>query len=69
MSDVFQVLGNDHAEVQRMLDALESSPGNSSGATEAVAAARKRAARTSSSRKLASGRDCESYSALPNPWS
>ncbi|HUB42584.1 MAG TPA: hemerythrin domain-containing protein [Streptosporangiaceae bacterium] len=41
MTDVFEVLGGDHAAVKRMLDALESSPDNSSGATEAVVAARK----------------------------
>jgi hemerythrin-like domain-containing protein len=41
MADVFEVLGGDHAEVKRMLDALESSPGNSSGANGAVVAARK----------------------------
>jgi hemerythrin-like domain-containing protein len=41
MTDVFEVLGSDHADVKRMLDSLESSPDNSSGATEAVVAARK----------------------------
>ncbi|HTX80566.1 MAG TPA: hemerythrin domain-containing protein [Streptosporangiaceae bacterium] len=41
MADVFEVLGGDHAEVKRMLDALEGSPGNSAGANGAVVAARK----------------------------
>lgn len=41
MTDVFDVLGGDHAEFQRMLDALESSPDNSTGANGAVLAARK----------------------------
>jgi len=41
MTDVFEVLGGDHAVLKRMLDALQSSPDNSSGATEAVIAARK----------------------------
>jgi hemerythrin superfamily protein len=41
MADVFEVLGGDHAEVKRMLDALESSPDNSTGANGAVVAARK----------------------------
>ena len=41
MADVFEVLRGDHAEVKRMLDALESSPDNSTGATDAVVAARK----------------------------
>jgi hemerythrin-like domain-containing protein len=41
MTDVFEVLGGDHAETKRMLDALESSPGNATGANGAVVAARK----------------------------
>jgi hemerythrin-like domain-containing protein len=41
MTDVFEVLGGDHAVVKRLLDALESSPDNSTGATHAVVAARK----------------------------
>jgi len=41
MTDVFEVLGGDHAVIRRMLDALESSPDNSTGATAAVVAARK----------------------------
>jgi hemerythrin-like domain-containing protein len=41
MTDVFEVLGGDHMVVKRMLDALEVSPDNSSGATDAVLAARK----------------------------
>jgi hemerythrin-like domain-containing protein len=41
MTDVFEVLGGDHAEVTQMLDALESSPDNSTGATKAVVSARK----------------------------
>jgi hemerythrin-like domain-containing protein len=41
MTDVFEVLGGDHAAVKQMLDALESSRDNSAGATEAVVAARK----------------------------
>jgi hypothetical protein len=41
MTGVFEVLGGDHAVVKRMLDALESSPGNSAGANGAVLAARK----------------------------
>jgi len=41
MADVFEVLGGDHAVVKRMLDALETSPGNSAGANGAVLAARK----------------------------
>jgi hemerythrin-like domain-containing protein len=41
MTDVFEVLGGDHAAVKQMLDALERSPDNSSGATDAVVAARK----------------------------
>jgi hemerythrin-like domain-containing protein len=41
MTDVFEVLADDHADVKRMLDALESSPGNSDGAPPAVVAARK----------------------------
>lgn len=41
MPDVFEVLGGDHADVKQMLDALESSPDNSTGATEIVVAARK----------------------------
>jgi hemerythrin-like domain-containing protein len=41
MTDVFEVLGGDHAVIRRMLDALESSPDNSTGATDAVVAARK----------------------------
>jgi len=41
MTDVFEVLGGDHAVIKRMLDALESSPDNATGATAAVAAARK----------------------------
>jgi hemerythrin-like domain-containing protein len=44
MADVFDVLGGDHAVVKRMLGALELSPDNSTGATEAVVAARKAAA-------------------------
>jgi hemerythrin-like domain-containing protein len=41
MMDVFEVLGGDHAAVKQMLDALERSPDNSTGATDAVVAARK----------------------------
>jgi hemerythrin-like domain-containing protein len=41
MTDVFEILGGDHAVLERMLDALERSPDNSTGATEAVVAARK----------------------------
>jgi hypothetical protein len=41
MTDVFEVLGGDHAVIKRMLDALESSPDNSAGANGAVLAARK----------------------------
>jgi hemerythrin-like domain-containing protein len=41
MTDVFEVLGGDHAVVKRMLDALETSPDNSAGANGAVLAARK----------------------------
>lgn len=41
MTDVFEVLGGDHAEFKRMLDALESSADNSTGANGAVLAARK----------------------------
>ena len=41
MTDAFEVLRRDHAEVKRLLDALESSPNNSTGATEAVVLARK----------------------------
>jgi hypothetical protein len=41
MPDVFEVLGGDHAAVKQMLNALESSPDNSSGASGAVVAARK----------------------------
>jgi hemerythrin-like domain-containing protein len=41
MADVFEVLASDHAEVMQLLDALESSPDNSSGATKAVVSARK----------------------------
>jgi Hemerythrin HHE cation binding domain len=41
MTDVFEVLGGDHAVVNRMLDALENSPDNSAGANGAVLAARK----------------------------
>ena len=41
MTDVFEILGGDHAAVKQMLDALERSPDNSTGATRAVVAARK----------------------------
>jgi hemerythrin-like domain-containing protein len=41
MTDVFEVLSGDHAVIKRMLDALESSPDNSAGATAAVVSARK----------------------------
>jgi hypothetical protein len=41
MADVFEVLGGDHRVVKRMLSALQSTPGNSTGATEAVVAARR----------------------------
>ena len=41
MTDVFDVLGGDHAVIERMLDVLQSSPDNSTGATEAMVAARK----------------------------
>lgn len=41
MTDVFEVLGGDHAETKRMLDALDDSPDNSNGANGAVVAARK----------------------------
>jgi hemerythrin-like domain-containing protein len=41
MTDVFEVLSGDHAVIKRMLDALESSPDNSTGATAAVVSARK----------------------------
>lgn len=41
MSDVFDVLGTDHADVKRMLIALEDSPGQASGASEAVLDARR----------------------------
>lgn len=44
MADVFAVLGTDHAEVKDMLAALENSPGNAQGATEAVLMARKEVA-------------------------
>jgi hemerythrin-like domain-containing protein len=44
MADVFEVLGADHAEVKDMLGALENSPGNAQGATEAVLTARKQVA-------------------------
>lgn len=40
MSDVFDVLAADHAEVKRMLAALEDSPGQAEGASETVLAAR-----------------------------
>ena len=36
MTDVFEVLGGDHAVIRRMLDALESSPDNSTGAQDLV---------------------------------
>jgi hypothetical protein len=41
MTDVFEVLGGDHADFKRMLDALEDSPDSSAGATGAVVAARR----------------------------
>ena len=41
MTDVFEVLGCDHEAVKRILHALESSPDNSTGATEIVLAGRK----------------------------
>jgi hypothetical protein len=44
MTDVFGVLGSDHADVKRMLAELEQSPDNSSGATEPVLQARKEVA-------------------------
>jgi len=44
MPDAFEVLAEDHAEVKQMLNELESTPGHSAGATEAVLAARKRLA-------------------------
>jgi len=44
MADVFEVLGGDHTAFKQMLDALESSPDNSTGATKAVVSARKEVA-------------------------
>ena len=41
MTDVFEILGGDHAVIKRMLDALERSPDNTTGATAAVVSARK----------------------------
>ena len=41
MTDVFEVLSGDHAVLKRMLNALQSSPDNSTGAPPAVVAARK----------------------------
>jgi hemerythrin-like domain-containing protein len=41
MTDVFEVLGGDHAVVKRMLDVLEGSPDNSTAAPDAVVAARR----------------------------
>jgi hemerythrin-like domain-containing protein len=41
MTDVFDALGGDHAVIKRMLNALESSADNSTGAPRAVVAARK----------------------------
>jgi len=41
MADVFEVLVGDHAAIKQMLDALERSPDNSTGASDAVVAARK----------------------------
>lgn len=40
MSDVFDVLATDHADAKRMLTALEDSPGQAAGATDAVLDAR-----------------------------
>jgi hemerythrin superfamily protein len=40
MADVFEVLGKDHADTKQLLDALEDSPGVTSGATERVVMAR-----------------------------
>jgi hemerythrin-like domain-containing protein len=40
MADVFEVLAQDHAEVKDLLTALDSSPGQREGASEAVLAAR-----------------------------
>lgn len=40
MSDVFEVLAADHADVKRMLTALEDSPGHAAGASDAVLEAR-----------------------------
>lgn len=44
MRDVFEVLGQDHAEVKDLLTALEESPGLSEGAAYVVLAARGQAA-------------------------
>lgn len=44
MTDVFGVLGADHAEVKRMLTELERSPDNSAGAGNAILRARKEVA-------------------------
>jgi hemerythrin-like domain-containing protein len=41
MTDAFEALSGDHAVLKRMLDALERSPDNSTGATDAVVDARK----------------------------
>ncbi len=40
MSDLFDVLAGDHAQVKLMLTALEDSPGQAAGASQAVLAAR-----------------------------
>lgn len=44
MADVFEVLGADHQDVRQMLAALEDSPDNAAGASDAVLAARKEVA-------------------------
>jgi hypothetical protein len=44
MPDVFEVLGQDHAEVKYMLTVLEETPGQSAGAAEEVLDARKQLA-------------------------
>lgn len=41
MPDVFEVLREDHADVERMLAVLEETPGQSAGASQKVLAARK----------------------------
>lgn len=44
MADAFEVLRADHATVEQMLAALETSPGRSAGAGSTVRAARKEVA-------------------------